>query len=55
MKEQEVTQEVKPEYELNFDDLKPKQHNWIDRGLWLVCENAGHRSHRVFNRRNHKR
>lgn len=44
----EIHQELKAEHELNLDDLPTQKHIWIDRGLVLSCENAGHPNHRHF-------
>lgn len=43
----------KSEYALDLDSLVavPTQHNFIDRGEVLSCENAGHPNHRHFKRR----
>lgn len=38
------------EYFLDLDNLKPQQHNWIDRGVVVSCEGAAHPNHRVYKR-----
>lgn len=35
----------------DIDNLTPVVHNWIDRGLVMSCENAGHPNHRHFKRK----
>lgn len=40
--------EVKPEYSVELDNLPPIKHRWIDRGLVMSCEGAGHPNHRSF-------
>lgn len=32
----------------DMDGQKKVHHNWIDRGLKLSCEGAGHPQHEVF-------
>lgn len=39
------------EFMLELDNLKPQEHNWVDRGEVLSCEGANHPYHRVFKRR----
>lgn len=35
----------KNEFIFEMDNLKPQQHNWVDRGVRMSCENAGHPYH----------
>lgn len=34
------------DFMLEMDNLKPKTHNWVDRGMFMSCEGAGHPNHR---------
>lgn len=34
----------------DLDNLKPQTHNWIDRGIIISCENAGHPYHQASKR-----
>lgn len=49
----EIKQELQSINEAIFDpdSLTPVVHNWIDRGLVMSCENAGHPNHRHFKRK----
>ena len=44
----EYEQPPQVEYELDLDSLPVREHKWVDRGLKLSCENAGHPSHAHF-------
>lgn len=33
-----------------LDKLPKIRHNWVDRGLVMSCEGAGHENHRSFKR-----
>lgn len=35
---------------LELDKIKPGTHRPVDRGAVIVCEGAGHPSHRVYKR-----
>lgn len=35
----------------DLDKLQPQAHAWVDRGLIMSCENAGHPYHQVSKRR----
>lgn len=35
---------------VDIDNLTPQKHIWVDRGLVMSCEYAGHASHRSFKR-----
>lgn len=37
-----------PEHELDLSN--PQPHNWVDRGLKMSCEGAGHPMHQVWKR-----
>lgn len=39
------------EFIMELDNLKPQKHLWIDRGLKMTCENAGHPMHEAWKRR----
>lgn len=41
----------KPEYEFDMDSIKTQNHRWIDRGLVMSCEGAGHPYHQAYKRR----
>ena len=49
----EITEELQTNSEHVFDPATaPKQnHIWIDRGLVLSCENAGHAYHQAWKRK----
>lgn len=36
------------EHVLELDKIQPQNHNWVDRGQVMSCENAGHPNHRAF-------
>lgn len=36
------------EYMLELDNLPVQNHNWVDRGLKMTCENAGHLFHEAW-------
>lgn len=36
------------EYEVDLNNLPGQQHNWVDRGLVLSCEGAGHPNHQAY-------
>lgn len=36
------------DFVIDLDSLVPQAHNWVDRGLVMSCENAGHPNHRSF-------
>lgn len=38
----------KSEFMADLDNLKPQEHRWVDRGLVMSCEHAGHPNHRSF-------
>jgi len=38
------------EYSLELDNLKPQQHNWVDRGLIMTCEGSNHAYHESYKR-----
>lgn len=50
----QVHEELKDKFEqtFNLDDMKPQKHIWVDRGLVMSCEGAGHANHRAFKRVN---
>lgn len=50
MNDDTVQEQPIPEYQVNLDDLKPQEHRWVDRGLVMSCEGAGHPPHRAFKR-----
>jgi hypothetical protein len=39
------------DYLFELDKLEPQKHNWVDRGLKMSCENAGHPHHQAFKSR----
>jgi len=42
----EEIEEAKVEFEFDMDNMPAKNHNWVDRGMFLSCERAGHPNHR---------
>ena len=38
------------DYSLELDNLKPQQHNWVDRGLMMTCEGSSHAYHEAYKR-----
>lgn len=50
---EEIREELEQENEhiVELDRLPKQHHNWIDRGLVISCEDAGHPTHRVFKHR----
>lgn len=34
----------------DLDNFAPIKHNWVERGLVMSCEGAGHDNHRHFKR-----
>lgn len=41
---------IKAEYEVDLNDLPKQEHFWVDRGVVMSCEGAGHPNHRTFKR-----
>ena len=39
------------EWLLDLDNLPPIPHRWIDRGMKMTCEDAGHPYHEAWKRR----
>lgn len=50
---QQVVEELKQDAEHVFDPetAAPQKHNWVDRGLIMSCEGAGHPNHQTGKRR----
>ncbi len=50
LSKEEVLEQMtkKNEYVADLDNLTPQQHVWVDRGLVMSCEGAGHPNHRSF-------
>lgn len=44
----ELHEELKAEYQFDMDNPPAVHHNWVDRGLVMSCEGAGHPNHRHF-------
>ncbi len=42
------------QYLLDLQNLKPQEHNWVDRGEVMSCEGAMHPHHRAFKKRSYK-
>lgn len=36
------------EYLVDLENTPSQQHRWVDRGLVMSCEGAGHPNHRSF-------
>lgn len=47
IEEKEVKEEVN-QFQIDIDNLPPISHNWVNRGLKMTCENAGHPYHEAF-------
>lgn len=49
----EIHEELKrvSEFTIDLDNLQPIKHVWVDRGLIMSCEGAGHPNHRHFKRK----
>lgn len=45
---EEIMEQVKGEFKLDLDSLPKQQHNWVQRGIVVSCEGAGHPNHRHF-------
>lgn len=39
---------------VDLDNLPKQTHRWVDRGLVMSCEGAGHANHRHFKRLDRK-
>ncbi len=51
-KEQVIeTLKKEAEYVQDLDNFKPIAHNWIDRGVIMSCEGAGHPFHQTSRKR----
>jgi FtsZ-binding cell division protein ZapB len=51
-REQAVEQlQKRSEWLQDLDKLQPQAHAWVDRGLIMSCEGAGHPYHQVSKRR----
>jgi hypothetical protein len=51
-REEQVEEErQKNEWLLDLDNLPPQPHRWIDRGMKMTCEDAGHPFHEAWKRR----
>lgn len=46
----EQEQQPAPKLQFDLNSVQPVQHVWVDRGLKLSCENAGHAHHEVWKR-----
>lgn len=53
MSREEVLEEMKRRSDsvIDLDNLPPQDHRWIDRGLIVSCEGAGHPYHQATKRR----
>lgn len=49
---EEVVEELKQEHQHVFDPATAPAilHNWVDRGLKVSCEGAGHPHHEAYKR-----
>jgi hypothetical protein len=36
---------------LDIDNLPGQSHSWVDRGMVMSCEGAGHANHHAYKRR----
>lgn len=39
------------EYMVDLNNIPQQNHNWVDRGIVISCENGGHANHQVYKRR----
>lgn len=48
--EQEPQESLEPQtiHTVDIDSFEPIVHKWVDRGLVMSCEGAGHPNHRHF-------
>lgn len=44
----ELHEQLQKEYSFDMDNPPRIAHRWVDRGLFLSCEGAGHANHRHF-------
>lgn len=53
MTPEEIHEKLKKESEFMVDlnNLPRQNHNWVDRGVVISCENGGHANHQVYKRR----
>lgn len=53
MTKEEVMEQLKrrSEWLADMDNLPKQGHNWIDRGLIMSCEGAGHPYHQASKRK----
>jgi len=47
---EEQTEEQKPEFVIDLNNMPKQEHRWVDRGLIISCENGGHPYHQVHKR-----
>lgn len=47
IKKEDIIEPV-PEYQVDLDKLEKQEHNWVQRGIVVSCEGAGHPNHRHF-------
>ncbi len=49
---QQAHQEIEAEAiaEFDMDNMPSQVHRWVDRGIVMSCEDAGHPNHRHFKR-----
>lgn len=40
----------KSDHIVEMDNMPPQNHIWVDRGMKMTCENAGHPYHEVWKR-----
>lgn len=38
------------DFVFSFDNMQPQLHRWIDRGMKMTCESAGHPYHEAWKR-----
>jgi hypothetical protein len=47
-KEEEVQEPEVNQFQIDIDNLPKVTHHWIDRGMKMTCENAGHPYHEAW-------
>jgi len=47
---EQQAEEQKPEFVIDLNNMPKQEHNWVDRGLIISCENGGHPYHQVHKR-----
>jgi len=51
VKEEEPKVEEVNQFQIDIDNLPPVKHIWVNRGMKMTCEHAGHSYHEAWFRR----